>query len=130
MTHDTIPEIVRKAELNYETGQTQLGEFVSFSHRDTVEKIIAYLNSKHTSGDKDSLNRDKPFFNIITAAVNIWYRATDIDRKDITIRPSKTSDTIASFLATVLLQDFMKNQLRAVFEQMGQNIGSIRFGSG
>lgn len=107
MKQETIPEIVRKAELNYEIGQTNLGEYVSWSHRDTVERIIAYLNSKHLTGDKDSLGRDKPFFNIITAAVNIWYRATDLDRKDIIIRPTKTSNTIAALLATIKLQDWM-----------------------
>ncbi len=108
MKKEIILDIVRRAEDNYETGMTNLGEFVEWSHRDTVERIIAYINSKHTSGDKDSLGRDKPFFNIITAAVNIWYRATDIDRKDITIRPTKSSDTIASFLASVKLQDWMR----------------------
>ena len=115
MIKETIAEIVRRSESNYQTGITNLGEFVSWSHRDTVEKIIAYLNSKHTTGDKDSLGRDKPFFNIITAAVNIWYRATDLDRKDVIIRPTKQSDTIACFLATVKLQDWMRRSSFGIF---------------
>ena len=115
MTQDTITEIIRKAELNYQIGQTNLGEYVSWSHRDTVERIIAYLNSKFLDGDKDSLSRDKPFFNIVIAAVNIWYRATDLDRKDIIIRPTKLSNNIAAFLATVKLQEWMNRSNFGVF---------------
>ncbi len=115
MIKENICEIVRKAEQNYQSGYTNLGEYVSWSHRDTVERIIAYLNSRHLSGDKDSLGRDKPFFNIITAAVNIWYRATDLDRKDVIIRPGKTSNTIAAFLATVKLQEWMNKSKFGVF---------------
>jgi len=115
MIKETVSQIVRRGEENYQIGQTQLGEFVSFSHRDTVERIIAYLNSKHTTGDKDSLGRDKPFFNIITAAVNIWYRATDLDRKDVIIRPTKNSDTIACFFATVKLQEWMNKSKFGIF---------------
>ena len=115
MKQETISEIVRKAEQNYEIGKTNLGEFVSWGHRDTVERIIAYLNSKHTTGDKDSLGRDKPFFNIVTAAVNIWYRATDLDRKDVIIRPGKLSNTIAAFLASVKLQEWMNKTKFGVF---------------
>jgi hypothetical protein len=115
MIKETVPQIVRRGEENYQIGQTQLGEFVSFSHRDTVERIIAYSNSKHTTGDKDSLGRDKPFFNIITAAVNIWYRATDLDRKDVIIRPTKNSDTIACFFATVKLQEWMNKSKFGIF---------------
>lgn len=124
----TITEIVRLAEQNYETGQTNLGEFVSWGHRDTVERIIAYLYSKHTTGDKDSLGRDKPFFNIVSAAVNIWYRATDLDRKDIIIRPTKTSNAIAAFLATVKLQEWMnKNNFGMFLNDWGRTLA--QFGS-
>lgn len=125
---ETITEIVRKAEQNFKTGQTNLGEYVSWSHRDTVERIIAYLNSKHLTGDKDSLGREKPFFNIVIAAVNIWYRATDLDRKDIIISPSKISDTIASFLATVKLQEWMnENKFNIFLNEWGRTLA--QFGS-
>ena len=76
---ETIQSLVRKAEENYLSGTVKLGEHVDWSMHDTIERIYAYLNSKHISGPTDSLKRPKPFFNIVTAAVNIWYRATDIE---------------------------------------------------
>ena len=111
----SIPEIVTNAKQNFLYGSTKLGDYVNFSMHGVVEKITAYINSKHISGDKDSLGRDKPFFNIITAAVNIWYRATDIDRKDIVIRPNKLSNTFLAFMASVILQDWMKRERFGVF---------------
>src|SRR3990167_803279 len=104
----SIPEIVTNAKQNYLHGSTKLGDYVDFSMHEVIEKTTAYINSKHISGDKDSLGRDKPFFNIITAAVNIWYRATDIDRKDIVIRPNKLSNTFLAFMASVILQNSLK----------------------
>ena len=76
MDKTTIYETIRKAEHAYINGTVKLGDYVDWSMHDTIEKETAYLNSKHTSGEKDSLGREKPFFNIITAAINIWYRAT------------------------------------------------------
>lgn len=101
-------EIVREAEDNYLHYTAELGEYVEWDMHDTIETIDAYLNSKHISGSEDSLGRPKPFFNIVTAAANIWYRATDIDRKDIRILPDKAQNTALAFVATVLLQNWMK----------------------
>lgn len=128
MKQESITEIIRRAEQNYQIGQTNLGEYVSWSHRDTVERIIAYSNSKHLTGDKDSLGREKPFFNIVIAAINIWYRATDLDRKDVIIRPTKLSNTIASFLATVKLQEWMnKSKFNVFLNEWGRVLA--QFGS-
>ena len=112
---DSIHSIVRKAEENYTSGSSDLGKYVSWSMYETVEKIFAYLNSKFTTGDKDSLGRDKPFFNIVSAAVNIWYRATDIDRKDIRFVPKKQSSVVLAFVANILLQNWMDKARFGVF---------------
>ena len=106
----SVQETVREAEVNYIKGSVLLGQHVQWSLKDTIERIFAYLNSRHTTGDKDSLGRDKPFFNIVTAAVNIWTRATDLDRKDITVLPDTSDSVAAAYIATVLLQDWMKRQ--------------------
>jgi hypothetical protein len=115
MTEQSIHTIIRDAETNFIDNPVDIGEYVSWDMHDTIETIDAYLNSKHTSGPQDSLNRDKPFFNIVTAAANIWYRATDIDRKDIKILPSKITQTGMAFIATVLLQDWMRKARFGVF---------------
>ena len=106
----TVPEIVRKLENNYIYGTTTISDHVQFSQYQTIQTIDAYLNSKHTTGLTDSQGREKPFFNIVTAAVNIWFRATDIDRKDIRVKATKSSETLPAFLATAVLQDWMKRE--------------------
>lgn len=105
-----IGSLVREAENNYVNGVTSISKYVDFSQYENVEKIDAYINSVHTSGSIDSQGREKPFFNIVTAARNIWYRATDIDRKNITIKPSKASQRLAAFIATIHLQEWMRRQ--------------------
>lgn len=112
---ESLCEVVREAEQNLLSGTVKLGEHVDWSLHDTTERIFAYLNSRHTSGGQDSLGRDKPFFNIVTSAVNIWYRATDLDRKDITVLPSDTSSVAGAFFATVLLQEWMKKAKFGMF---------------
>ena len=120
---DTIHQIVRQAEENYTSGTTKLGQYVNWSMFDTVERVFAYLNSKFVDGDKDSLGRDKPFFNIVTAAVNIWYRATDIDRKDIRFIPTKESAVLLAFVANVMLQNWMDKSRFGVFlNQWGRTL--------
>ena len=111
----SVAEMVRKAEDLDQDGNTTISKYVVYNQRENIEKIDAYVNSKHTSGEKDSMERDKPFFNIVTAAINIWYRATDIDRKNITIKATKAGHTILSFLATILLNDYMKKMGIGIF---------------
>lgn len=128
MDEKTVGEIIQHAEQNYIYGTTKLGKYVSWQMHDVIETIDAYLNSKHISGETDSLDRPKPFFNIVTAAVNIWYRATDLDRKDIRIKASKIEDTGIAFVATIHLQNWMKKARFGVFlNQWGRTLA--RYGS-
>lgn len=124
----TIGEIVRKIEDDYIYGTVQSSKYVEYSQYNTIEKIYAYLNSTHISGKKDSQGRDKPFFNIVVAAANIWMRATDIDRKDIRIRAARMQSWIDAFLATVILQDWMKKSKFGMFLNKWGRILS-RYGS-
>ncbi len=118
-----ICELVRKAEDNYISGETQISEYVSWSLKDNVERIEAYKNSKHISGDVDSMNREKPFFNIGIAASNTWYRATDIDRKNIRVKATKESDYISSLLASIKLQDsFRRNNFGIWLNNWGRTL--------
>lgn len=105
----TIHALVRKRETAYIIGNTKLSKYVQFSMFDTISRVEAYLNSKHITGEQDSLGRDKPFLNIITAAVNVWWRATDLDTKDVRIRATRPTDEIKAFLAMIHLQLWMKH---------------------
>lgn len=112
---DTIGELIRKNESEYVSGTTKISKYVDYSLYNTLERIDAYHNSKHISGDKDSLGREKPFFNITIASTNVWYRATDIDRSWIKIRATKQKDWLNSFLATIHLQEWMKRERFGTF---------------
>lgn len=126
--NDNIYSLVRKQEQDYITETTTIGKYVNFSQYDNIEKIDAYLNSKHTSGDRDSLGRDKPFFNIVTAAVNIWYHATDLDRKNIRIKATRASDVLPAFVATQFLQEWMRREVWGTFlNEWGRELS--RYGS-
>jgi hypothetical protein len=104
----TAQDIVREQEKDYNNSDTQISEHVTFSPKENIDKIEAYLNSKHISGDKDSLGRDKPFFNIVTAASNVWYRATDIDRANIRIKSTKSSNHTVAMLANAKSKEWMR----------------------
>lgn len=111
----SIGELVRKTQDEYVRGNVTISEYVIFDMYDTINTIEAYLNSKHISGETDSLGREKPFFNIVVAASNIWFRATDIDTKNIRIKATKKKDIIDAFLATVFVQDWMKREKFGAF---------------
>ena len=115
MENKTVAEIVRKQESDDRQGVTTISKYVTYSLRENVEKIDAYLNSKHISGETDSLNREKPFFNIVTAACNIWFRATDIDRKNIRVKATKKAHQVISLLSTILLQEWMRKSRFGIF---------------
>lgn len=110
-TKDSIGEVVRQMETAFISGGGTLqSKYVTSDLYEDISKIYAYLESKHTSGETDSKGRDKPFFNIVLAARNIYYRATDIDRKNIQVAASKLKQTIPAFMATVLLQNWMRKE--------------------
>lgn len=111
ISQETIPEIVRRQESDFTSGLgTLMSDYVREDLYTDINTIYAYLNSKHISGEYDSLGREKPFFNIVLAARNIWFRATDIDRRNIILTPTKIEETVAVFLISVILQNWMKEE--------------------
>lgn len=124
----TICELVRDMETNYRTGTVKIGDYVDHSMHETVEQIIAYLNSKHINGLKDSLGREKPFPNISISTANVWEWATDIDRKNMRISHTKSGNLILAFVAQVLLNRWMiKSDFGTYLNQWGKTLA--RFGS-
>lgn len=115
-----VGALVREAKQNYTFGYTQKSQHVQDSLYDDVNRIEAYLNSKHTSGDQDSLGRDKPFFNICLAARNIWFRATDLDRKHMLNIQDKNA--LLALIAKIYLQAWMdKNNFGQFLNNWGLN---------
>lgn len=126
--NSSIGDKIRKMEQDYKSSPVTISEHVQFSMLEVINTIEAYLNSKFTFGSTDSLGRDKPFFNIVVAAANIWQRATDIDRKHISFRATKASDDIPSFAAKVQTQDWMRRaKFGAFLNDWGRTLS--RYGS-
>jgi hypothetical protein len=128
MDNNDLFSLVREAEANFVYGNVRIGKYVNWSMHDTLDRIDAYLNSQQTNGKFDSLGREKPFFNICSAVCNVWYRATDIDRKDIRIYTDTVEDTALAFVANVLLHNWMDEERFGVFLNLwGRSLA--RYGS-
>ena len=115
-TSSDIGNLIRQQETDYTSGQpVQISEYVEYDMFEDLNKIDAYDNSRHVSGSTDSKGREKPFFNIVKSVVNIWYRATDIDRKNIRIYSQSQANYISAFIASIYLQNWMKKSRFGVF---------------
>lgn len=122
---NSVGEVIRTAETNFINGHTLKSQYVEDSLYEDINTIEAYLNSKHTSGETDSLGREKPFFNIVLAARNICYRATDLDRKNVRIRATKKKNLVPAFLATQYLHSWMnKTDFGQFLNDWGLNLAS------
>lgn len=51
--------------------------------KDIIRTIEFYSNNQYLSGNKDSLGREKPFYNVCNYRVTVAKTATDLDIKDI-----------------------------------------------
>ena len=116
MEKETLGEIVRDIEQDFISGSgTLMSKYVTTDLYEDINTIYAYLNSKHISGEKDEMGREKPFFNIVIASRNIWFRATDRDTRDIKLRARKERDTMGVFMLGIHLQDWMTRERFGTF---------------
>ena len=121
----TIGSIIQEIENDYTSQKTKISEHVEFSQFDNVNRIEAYLASQHMSGPVDAKGREKPFYNIVISAVNIWYRATKRRLADIKVRADKEGNVLAAYMATVLLKNWAnKTQFESFLTQWGMTLAS------
>lgn len=107
----SVGSIIRRLERDFTSGGgTLMSKYVRTDLYEDINTIYAYLDSKHISGEFDSLGREKPFFNVVLAARNIWFRATDIDRKNILLKATEQKMTLAVFFLWLHLQDWMRRE--------------------
>jgi len=132
-TTNPVTALITKAETNFISGDVQTSKYVSQNPFEDISTIDAYLNSKHISGSTDSMGREKPFFNIVIALRNIWYRATDLDRKDAFIKATKKLHVLPAYVATLFLQKWMRKSDFGMFlnkwgiELAGYNSACVKF---
>ena len=105
---ESIHEIIRHAEDNYNNGYIQKSDHVIFYPKKDINRIAAYVDSKFIDGDIDEFGREKPFFQTGIAKRNITYRATDIDSKNIRTKVTKLKQTLLGLLAKAHLQNWIK----------------------
>lgn len=103
----SIHEIVYKQKDEMEHGNTRLSKYVTFELGETIARIDAAVNSKFLNSQTDSRGNKKSYFNITNSAVNIWFRATDIDRANIKVRPTP-GNRLNALIATAMLQEWMR----------------------
>lgn len=79
-----------------------------FSQKKQIKTIEFYNNSKYLNGQKDELNREKPFFNILNAFCDVENAAKDIDTKDIQITSDDANHYLESWLLSKDIYVWMK----------------------
>lgn len=115
-TEETIGQLVQGLERDFTSGGgTLMSKYVRTDLYEDINTIYAYLESKHISGEFDSLGREKPFFNIVLASRNIWFRATDIDRKNIVLKATSEGMTLLVFFLYLHLQNWMRKENFGMF---------------
>jgi hypothetical protein len=90
----TIFDFVKEQRTNYRSRTIEIADGYEYSQYLTLRTIELYHNSKFTTGNTDSLKREKPFYNICKFRVNVATRATEIDTKDVTVS-SESADGYA-----------------------------------
>ena len=110
----------------YKTKKVEIIEGLEFNQYETIKKIEFYSNSMFMSGQKDQLGRDKPFNNINTFRVNVAYRATDLDLKDISIVADDIIDKASQMKALILSKEAYKWGKNAGISECLNDFGYVR----
>jgi hypothetical protein len=121
-THmDSIYEFVKNARNEYYSRTIEVVPGYTFSQHETLRTIELYANSKFLSTNKDSLGREKPFFNICKFRVNVAVQATDLDTKDVQIQSESEGAYAQSFLLSLKNRNWMRDtSFPRLLNRMGQ----------
>lgn len=81
----------------------------SFDTRRQIAIISFMSASQYLTGDRDELGV-KPFYNIVNQIVDLEVRATDIDTKNIILRPNVPNYDMEAMLATKALHNWLRDK--------------------
>lgn len=109
----SIFEFVQQQRNNYRTETIEITPGYDYSQYNTLRTIELYHNSKFETGNKDTLQREKPFYTKFR--VNVATRATDLDTKAIEIFSDAAEAETEAFLLTLKNRNWMKQSNLAVF---------------
>src|SRR5580704_8383328 len=117
---NSIYEFVKQARDDYYSKVIEVVPGYKFSQYETLRTIELYHGSKFKSGSKDSLKREKPFYNICKFRVNVAVRATDLDTKDVQIEADDVGAYGQSFILSLKNRKWMKaSNFAALLNAMG-----------
>lgn len=112
---------LRQIDSDYQNGTIEIATGLNFSQYNILRTIEFYSNSKFLNGNKDSINREKPFYNIVNTMVDTAVVATDIDTKDIRIEADDENSYDKSYLFNHEIQQWMKeSDFAATLNEMGE----------
>ena len=121
----SIYKFVAAQRDSYRSDTIEITEGYDFSQYETLRTIELYDNDRFLTGPKDSLDREKPFFNIVSFRKNVATRATDLDTKDVQIQSDRITKT--SYAETFLLNLKSRNWMKlAGFATFLNRMGATR----
>jgi hypothetical protein len=126
---ESIYKFVAKQRDSYRSDTIEITEGYEFSQYETLRTIELYDNDRFLTGNKDSLDREKPFFNIVSFRKNVATRATDLDIKDVQIQSDRITKTsyAETFLLNLKSRNWMKLAGFATFlNRMGATRAQVR----
>lgn len=119
----SIYEFVAKQRDSYRSDTIEITDGYEFSQYETLRTIELYDNDRFLTGNLDELEREKPFYNIVSFRKNVATRATDLDTKDVQIQSERVTKTsyAETFLLNLKSRNWMKQAGFASFlNRMGQ----------
>lgn len=113
----SIFEFVKNQRDSYRSDTVEITDGYEFSQYETLRTIELYHNSRFLTGNTDSLDREKPFYNVCKFRVNVATRATDLDTKDVRVESDRTTSNAyaASFILNLKNRNWMKQAKLGVF---------------
>jgi hypothetical protein len=111
----SIFDFVKDQRTQYRAYTIEIADGYDYSQYQTLRTIELYHNSKFETGNKDSLGREKPFYNICKFRVNVATRATDIDTKDVKVSSQASNGYTQSFILSLKNRNWMKQSHFASF---------------
>lgn len=102
-----IAKAVQSIVTNYNSS-IAIMDGLLYRQRDTVRMIEFYTNSQYLGGNKDELDREKPFYNIVNGMCDVENAAKDIDTKNVTATSDDGNHYTQSFLISKDLYQWMK----------------------
>jgi hypothetical protein len=98
---------------SYRSDTIEITEGYEFSQYETLRTFELCDNDRFLTGPKDSLDREKPFFNIVSFRKNVATRATDLDTKDVQIQSDQMLSPLRPFDRTRKFKPMPKKCVRS-----------------